>query len=140
MGFFTMELARRVGSAGRVIAVDVQPKMLESLVRRAEKAGLADRLDARLAKGDGLGIEDYAGRVDFTLAFAMVHEVANPRSFFKELSDVMRVSAKLLIAEPRGHVSPENFKRTLAFAEEMGFQLDSHPEIRRSYTALMMRS
>ncbi|HXN47666.1 MAG TPA: methyltransferase domain-containing protein, partial [Bryobacteraceae bacterium] len=28
MGFFTLDLARLVGSSGRVVAVDIQPKML----------------------------------------------------------------------------------------------------------------
>ncbi len=139
MGFFTLELARRVGPKGRVIAVDVQAQMLERLVRRAQKVDLADRLDARLAKGDSLGIEDYAQRVDFALAFAMVHEVSNPRSFFKELSNVVKAGAKLLIAEPKGHVSTEKFKGTLAFAEEVGFHLESQPEIRRSHAALLVR-
>src|ERR1051325_6297489 len=40
MGYFTMELARRVGESGRVIAVDLQPEMLTGLRRRAAKAGL----------------------------------------------------------------------------------------------------
>ena len=31
MGFFTLELARRVGPKGRVIAVDVQPRMIAGL-------------------------------------------------------------------------------------------------------------
>jgi len=37
MGFFTIPLARLVGPSGRVIAVDLQPKMIESLKRRAAK-------------------------------------------------------------------------------------------------------
>src|SRR5713226_6618958 len=37
MGFFTLELARLVGSSGRVIAVEIQPKMLVRLKRRAAK-------------------------------------------------------------------------------------------------------
>jgi len=41
MGHFTLELARRVGSRGKVVAVDVQPRMIETLRRRAEEAGLA---------------------------------------------------------------------------------------------------
>jgi SAM-dependent methyltransferase len=45
MGFFTTELARRVGESGRVIAVDLQPRMLNGLKRRLQKAGLADRVD-----------------------------------------------------------------------------------------------
>ena len=49
MGFFTLELARRVGDSGRVVAVDVQPRMLAGLKRRAAKAGVLDRVDVRLA-------------------------------------------------------------------------------------------
>jgi SAM-dependent methyltransferase len=36
MGFFTLELARLVGPSGRVVALDVQSKMLDRLKRRAE--------------------------------------------------------------------------------------------------------
>ena len=44
MGFFTIPAARMVGDSGRVIAVDLQEKMLKSLVKRAEKAGVAGRI------------------------------------------------------------------------------------------------
>src|ERR1700758_1166897 len=47
MGFFTLELARLVAPQGRVNAVDVQSRMLERLKRRAAKAGVAERIDAR---------------------------------------------------------------------------------------------
>src|SRR5579883_2150252 len=56
MGFFTLELARRAGPSGRVIVVDIQAKMLERLKRRAAKAGLASRIEARLAPVDSMGI------------------------------------------------------------------------------------
>ena len=35
MGFFTLELSRKVGASGRVVAVDIQPRMLDRLKRRA---------------------------------------------------------------------------------------------------------
>jgi SAM-dependent methyltransferase len=37
-GFFTLPLARMVGPASRVIALDVQPRMLRGLQRRARRA------------------------------------------------------------------------------------------------------
>ena len=40
MGFFTLELGRLVGPSGRVVAVDIQPRMLSNLKRRAARAGL----------------------------------------------------------------------------------------------------
>src|SRR5690349_7070283 len=49
MGYFTLEIARLAGKSGRVIAVDIQPRMLDGLRRRAAKAGVLDRLDIRLA-------------------------------------------------------------------------------------------
>src|SRR5664280_1369404 len=52
MGFFTLELARLAGGSGRVIAIDIQPRMLDVLRRRAAKAGVLDRVDARLAAPD----------------------------------------------------------------------------------------
>lgn len=42
MGFFTLELARLVGATGRVVAVDIQRKMID-LKRRAAKAGLGNK-------------------------------------------------------------------------------------------------
>jgi SAM-dependent methyltransferase len=101
MGFFTLELARRVGPKGRVIAVDVQPKMIEGLLKRALKAGLDARIDARLTKGEHLGLEDYAGKVDFALAFAMVHEVTNPAALFAEIHNALKPGGKLLRGHPR---------------------------------------
>ena len=57
MGFFTLELARRVGPSGRVVAVDIQPRMLDRLKRRAALAGLASALGYPAGAGrfDGAG-------------------------------------------------------------------------------------
>jgi 2-polyprenyl-3-methyl-5-hydroxy-6-metoxy-1,4-benzoquinol methylase len=51
MGFFSIGMARMVGDEGRVIAVDLQQKMLDVLWRRAQRAGVADRI--RLGLHDG---------------------------------------------------------------------------------------
>src|SRR5579884_3734090 len=93
MGFFTLELARLVGPSGRVIAVDIQPKMIAGLQRRARKAGLMDRIDARLASPDSLRVEDLAGSVDFTFAFATVHEMPSPGPFFAQAAAVSKPGA-----------------------------------------------
>lgn len=68
MGFFTVELARRVGSSGRVVAVDVQPRMIAGLKRRLARVGLLERVEARIAPADSLGLADLRGEVDSTLA------------------------------------------------------------------------
>jgi len=124
---------------GRVIAVELQPKMLEVLLRRARKAKLAERIEARQPKGDHLGIEDCLGQVDFSLAFAMVHEVPQPRMVLADIHAALKAGGRCLLAEPAGHVPFKEFEATLALAKEVGFALESRPVIRRSHAALLVK-
>jgi SAM-dependent methyltransferase len=140
MGFFTLELARLAGAAGRVIAVDIQPRMLDRLRRRAAKAGFLDRLDARLATPDSLGLADLAGAVDFTLAFAMVHETPSAAGFFREVALASKPAARLLLAEPSGHVTASLFDAQLQAARDAGFTLVGSPTVRGSHAALLGRA
>jgi SAM-dependent methyltransferase len=139
MGFFTLELARLVGGSGRVIAVDIQPRMLDGLRRRAAKAGVLDRLDTRLAAPDSLGLADLAGTVDFTLAFAVVHELPAAAPFFREVARASKPGARLLFVEPKGHVTASKFDAELQAARDAGFTLVEPPSQRRSHTALLAR-
>jgi ubiquinone/menaquinone biosynthesis C-methylase UbiE len=124
MGYFTLALARMVGPKGRVIAVDLQEKMLSSLSRRAQKTGLSDRIDIRLGTSRGMGLEDFSGEVDVVVAIHMVHEVPNQELFFKEIFQILKKNGKLLIIEPKGHVSLEKFRASLSTAGEIGFLPD----------------
>ncbi len=139
MGFFTVELASLVGSSGRVIAVDVQAKMLSALMRRARRAQLLDRIETRQATGDSLSLGDLDGRVDFALAFAMVHEVPDAARFFAEVSAAMKPGAKLLLAEPKGHVNEPQFAETLELAARSGLRLESRPVISASHAAVLVK-
>jgi len=140
MGFFTLEIARLVGSSGRVTAVDLQPRMLSNLKRRAGKAGFEDRLDARLAAPDSLNIDDLHGTFDFTLAFALVHELPAVEPFFREVAGASKKGAGLLFAEPAGPVKPSDFETELNAAIHAGFELVERPTIRRSHTAFLKKT
>lgn len=139
MGFFTLELARLVGPSGRVVAVDVQPKMLAALKRRAAKAGLADRVDARLAAPDSMGVKDLKGKADFALAFAVVHEIQAAELFFTEVAETLKPGALLLFSEPAGHVKVALFERELEAASHAGLEVTDRPSIRRSQTVLLKK-
>lgn len=137
MGFFTLELARRVGPTGHVFAVDVQPRMLVGLRRRSARAGLDDRIVTRLATQESLGVESLEGVVDFVLAFAMVHELPDAAHFFAEIRMVLAPGGKVLLAEPKGHVKPAEFEASLAAAARAGLRHEPGPAIARSLTALL---
>ena len=140
MGFFTLEIARLVGPSGRVVAADVQPKMLEGLKRRAAKAGLLDRIEARLASSNSLNVTDLAGQVDFALAFAVVHELPAPAPFFAEVAAALKPGASLLFVEPSGHVKAAHFEEELQAAALAGLNTAERPSIWRNRAAILRKS
>ena len=61
MGYFTIPLLKLVGKDGKVIALDIQEKMLALLKRRAVKAGVAERLVTHLAGPDDIWTQGKGG-------------------------------------------------------------------------------
>ena len=140
MGFFSLPLARLVGPQGRVLCVDCQPFMLDRLLRRARRARLEGALETRLAENGDFGLTADAECFDFALAFAVVHEVADPAGLFRALHASLRPRALLLVGEPAGHVSQDAFATELARAQEAGLLLVDRPHFRRSHTALLQKA
>lgn len=140
MGFFSLPMARMVGSRGRVICVDLQDRMIAALEERARKAGLSQRIETRVCGASSLGLEDLKEEIDFTLAFAVAHEVPDAHSFFTEILATLKPGGKFLVAEPSGRVSQEDFQTTVSIARQTGFQSIAKPRIRRSRAELFSKS
>ncbi len=140
MGFFTIELARLVGPAGRVVAVDIQPRMLASLRRRAARAGVADRIETRVVQPGSLGLDDLAGAADFVLAFAMVHEFRDDIGFFRQAAAALKPGGRLLLVEPAGHVHERRFAAQLEAAAAAGLSVVERPSYWHSIGALLVKA
>jgi SAM-dependent methyltransferase len=140
MGFFSLPMAQLVGETGRVVAVDLQEKMIRGLKKRAVKYGVEKRMELRVCTPLSLCIDDLAGKVDFVLAFAVVHEVPDAARFLREIHSSLRKSGLFLFSEPTGHVTKEGFDNTLAVAREIGFRVVSFPVIRKSHSAILAKS
>jgi ubiquinone/menaquinone biosynthesis C-methylase UbiE len=134
MGHFSIGMAHLVGGAGKVIAVDLQQKMLDVMRKRAQRAGLSDRIGTHLCRADELEIVE---RADFILAFWMVHEVPDQKKLFNNLKSILAADGKMLIAEPKMHVTVEDLKRTVDFAQSCGWHCIESPDISFSHTALL---
>jgi len=133
MGFFSIAMARLVGGAGRVIAVDLQPEMLDVLMRRARRKGVADRIRPQPCTADSIGV---TGPVDFALAMWVVHEVPGVARFYEEVRACLKPGAKFLVAEPKLHVSRKGMEATIAVAEAAGLRLVERPRVGLSRAAL----
>jgi ubiquinone/menaquinone biosynthesis C-methylase UbiE len=128
MGFFTVPLARAVGERGRVVSVDVQPRMLRSLSRRVERRGLADRVAVRPCTTESLGVGDLDGTMDLALAIHVVHEMGAPEVAFREMAGALRAGGRLLLLEPAGHCPEAVFRAELEWAARAGLSRIRDPE------------
>jgi SAM-dependent methyltransferase len=119
--------------------VDLQEKMLNNLRKRADKSGLLWRIETRLCTQDSLKIEDLTGKIDFALAFAVVHEIPNRKKLFVEVFSSLKRGGILLISEPAGHVTKDEFDETLSLAGAAGFEQVDTLSIKRSHAVLLKK-
>lgn len=87
-GGLTIELARRVGPDGQVIAVDINQAFLNRTRKLVEQAGLSERVDARLMKGDQIPVEDAS--VDRVICKNVLEYVPDPEATIAEFFRIAR--------------------------------------------------
>jgi ubiquinone/menaquinone biosynthesis C-methylase UbiE len=136
MGFFSLPIAEMVGSDGKVTCVDLQQKMIESLIKRAKKAGLSNRIETRICRDNSLSLDDLKEEIDFAVAFHIVHEVPDINGFFSQIYKTIKPDGRLFVTEPIRHVSKKDFDATIFAAQQNGFEIIDSPEIRRVYAVV----
>ncbi len=139
-GFFSLPLARMTGERGRVLCVDVEPRMVKGLVRRAAKAGLIDRIEAIVCDEDDLGLSGREGTVDLAVAIHALHELPDIERGLRQIAASLRPSGRLLMVEPRGHVSAATWDYELEVARHLAFVVRQQPDLRRRYAALLEKT
>lgn len=97
-GFYTLELARRVGPEGKVYAVDIQPEMLHLLAERSRaekirnvKPVLGTLADPKLP----------AESLDLVLLVDVYHELSHPAEMLAAIRRSLKPHGRLVLAEFR---------------------------------------
>lgn len=139
LGYFSLGLARLVGRGGRVYSLDLQERMLAAVKRRSCRAGLDGRIVTRQAQKDSLAAADLAGQLDLVLTFWMMHEVPDQGRLLHQVRELLRDGGHLFIAEPKMHVTSEEFEKTLALAQEQGLSLVARPAVAMSRAAVLVK-
>lgn len=98
-GFFSIALAKKVGSAGKVFALDVMTQALEAVAGSAEMLGLGNIVAQRvnLEKENGSKLE--AGSLDWVIMKDMLFQNKNKKVILGETYRVLKPGGKILIAE-----------------------------------------
>lgn len=126
-GFFSTEMAKMVGDSGMVIAADLQEGMLRLLKNKIQGTKIEERIRLHKCEENKIGISE---KVDFALAFYMVHEVPDQKNLFKEVMSALKPNGKFLIVEPKYfHVSKRDFEKTQKDAMDIGFKPIEKPRV-----------
>ena len=134
-GFFSIEIAKMIGDKGKLYSVDLQEGMLNLIKKKIAGTELESRIHLIKSDADGFSLPE---KVDFILAFYMVHEVPDKENLFKLFKSFLNANGKLLFIEPKlFHVSKKEFELSLQLAKNAGFNISKAPKLAFSHTAVL---
>jgi precorrin-6B methylase 2 len=97
-GYFTLPIAQRLAS-GQVLAVDLQPEMLNIVSKRADELGI-DNIELIRGSVDNPNLP--SGLVDIALLVDAYHEFSHPREMMIGIANGLRVGGRVVLVEYRG--------------------------------------
>lgn len=136
-GFFTLDMALLAGNSGKAIAADLQDEMLDRVRKKVKGTELEKRMIFHKCEQTRTGITE---KVDFALAFYMVHEVPDRLSFLAQIKEILKPGGTLLVVEPPFHVSSKDFAETLNEARSLGYEIQPGPKMFPDKTAILIKN
>ncbi len=121
IGVHALRVAEAVGPEGVVEAIDVQQKMLDSLERRADLAGVRNIVTIC---GDATKLPHAEASFDAACLMTVLGEIPDPDAALRELHRVLRPGGRLVIGEFL--IDPDfiSFKRLQPLVSEAGFRFE----------------
>ena len=120
-GWFTLAAARRVGAEGKVYAVDLEPRMVELVRRRAAEAGLPN---VAAVASDGTRADLAAGIADYIICVQIMH-YADGRdrqvAVARDLHRLLKPDGRVLVAQWK----PKRRASGLSYADLCGILADA---------------
>src|SRR5512139_761991 len=95
-GRYTIETARCVGSLGKVVTIDIEPKMIERVQQRAQIEGITN-LEAKVADVYHLPFPD--GMFDAVYMITVISEIPDPEQAMHEFHRLLSPSGTLAFSE-----------------------------------------
>jgi len=121
-GWFTVRAAKRVGDAGVVYAVDINPEAIQYIGDRLQREKI-DNVKIILSEPDDPKLP--ANSVDSVLMLKTYHEVAKPVTLLQNLRPALRPGAKVGIVDRNGNGEDHGVAREVVIREatQAGYRL-----------------
>jgi predicted methyltransferase len=98
VGYFTWRLAEQVGPNGRVIAVDIQPGMLDRMKKNLEERGITN---VEMVLGTPEDPHLPLGEVDLVLIVDVYHELQHPEMTMDHVRRSLKPNGRVVLIEYR---------------------------------------
>jgi putative heme-binding domain-containing protein len=98
-GYFTWRLARRVGDAGKVIAVDIQQSMLDRIAADIQQRRLKNVQNVQLVLGTPSDPKLPAGVADLVLIANAYHEFSEPAAMMAAVHRALKPNGRVVVVE-----------------------------------------
>lgn len=139
-GYYTVRLAERVGSNGRVLAQDIDNDALSRLGARLEKDRL-DNVSIKLGASDDPRLPAHG--FDRVFLIHMYHEVAEPYAFLWRLRPSLKPGGRVVVVDVDRSSDRHGIPPALLFCEleSVGFRLEEFhrkPEIAGYYAQFVV--
>jgi ubiquinone/menaquinone biosynthesis C-methylase UbiE len=133
-GFFSIEMAKMLGGTGKLVAADLQEGMLRIVKKKISGTDLQKIIEFHQCLNDKIGLTQ---EFDFILVFYMLHEVPDQTIFLKELYTLLKPEGKVLLVEPKFHVTEKDFNKSIDLSENIGFEIIESPKVFFSRSVVM---
>jgi len=120
-GFFTVDAAQRVGPEGRLMAVDIQPKMITQVEKRIKASGLTN-VETHIADAYHLPLDDES--MDRAFLVTVLPEIPDQNRALAELRRVLKPAGVLSITEEFTDPDYPFAFETIRRVEAAGFRLE----------------
>jgi len=119
-GYYTLATARRLGAEGRLVTVDIEPKMIERVQQRMAEEGV-ENVDARVADVYDLPFDD--DTFDVIYMIAVIGEIPVPARAMMEFQRVLTPAGTLVFSELLMDPDYPLAQTLIRLATDAGFRL-----------------
>ncbi len=131
-GYYSLDVARQIAPDGQLDVLDLQPSMLDELMRRAADCGITN---IEQIVGDAQNLPFPDGTFDAAFLVATLGEIPDRDQALRELRRVLKPAGRLVVGEgqPDPHMLMIDDLRSRA--EAVGFVFDAHERTSFGYFA-----
>ena len=103
--------SKKVGTRGRVIGLDMTPKMIERGRRNVEEAGV-DNVEFRFGVAESMPVEDES--VDVIISNCVINLSPDKKKVFQEAYRVLKAGGRILISDIVTHALPQKIRNNMS--------------------------